>query len=61
MQMRKTHRLILCWGFVLFILAIPAFAGPPPIVPELDPGGIASALTLLIGTVLILKDRKGKD
>jgi hypothetical protein len=27
-------------------------------VPELDPGSIASALTLLIGAVLIMRDRK---
>jgi hypothetical protein len=37
--------------FVLLALAVPALAGVPPgsYAPELDPGTIGSALTLLAG------------
>lgn len=38
-----------------------AQAGPPVITPEIDPGSMGSALTLLIGGAMLLtgKGRKG--
>ena len=35
-----------------------AGAGPPPSVPEIDPGSILSAFTLLSGGLMILTDRR---
>jgi hypothetical protein len=35
-----------------------AGAGPPPSVPEIDPGSILSAVTLLSGGVMVLTDRR---
>jgi hypothetical protein len=53
---------ILCMGrSLLFILLVasPALAAwNHHHVPELDPGSMASALTLLIGGFLVLKDRR---
>jgi hypothetical protein len=45
---------------LLFILlfASPALAAWHHHVPELDPGSMGSALTLLIGGLLVLKDRR---
>ena len=45
-----------------FVFVFAAFAGsasalPPPTTPEIDPGSMASALTLLAGGVLLLTDR----
>ena len=44
---------------VLSGLAATASAGacPPPATPEIDPGSILSALTLLGGGVMVLTDR----
>lgn len=51
-------------ALVLAAFAVPAFAcatcggtPPPSSVPEIDPGSIASALTLLSGGVLMLTNR----
>jgi hypothetical protein len=44
----------------ILVLATPALAGwvrPSP-APELDPGSMASAVTLLVGGLLILRDRR---
>ena len=35
-----------------------ASPGPPPTVPEIDPGAVVGALTLLVGGVLTLVDRR---
>jgi hypothetical protein len=43
------------------VFASPLLAGLPPLhAPELDPGSMASAITLLVGGLLILKDRRAK-
>jgi hypothetical protein len=46
-------------GLVLVLAgcAQTAFALGPPNVPEIDPGSVASALTLAAGGVLLLTDR----
>jgi hypothetical protein len=45
---------------VLTAMASHANAGPPPppSVPEVDPGSILGALTLLSGGVMLLTDRR---
>ena len=35
-----------------------AGAGPPPTVPEIDPGSAVGAVTLLVGGVMTLRDRR---
>ena len=46
-------------ALVLSATAMTAHAGVcPPHVPEIDPGSILSAMTLLSGGVLILTDRR---
>lgn len=37
-----------------------AGAGPPPAAPEIDPGSLLSAMTLLGGGLMILTDRRAK-
>ena len=48
--------------FILLMLAAPALAynGPQRSVPELDAGSVGSALTLLAGVMMILRDRRCK-
>lgn len=51
-------------GLSLIILtgfAGPAFAGGGLPTPEIDPGSIASAMTLLSGGMLILADRRQRS
>ncbi len=38
-----------------------AGAGPPKSVPEIDPGSILSAFTLLSGGLMILTDRRRRS
>jgi hypothetical protein len=43
----------------LLVCSSPAWAGLPVYpVPELSPGSMTSAITLLVGGLLILRDRK---
>jgi hypothetical protein len=46
------------------ILAMTAYAGssrgPTNGAPELDPGALGAALTVLVGAVMIIKDRKNR-
>ena len=45
----------------ILVLASPLLAGlPPREAPELDPGSMAAAMTILIGGLMILKDRRSK-
>jgi hypothetical protein len=46
----------------LFLLTLTsmAFAGRAPAVPEIDPGAAASAVALLAGTLVVLRDRRKK-
>jgi hypothetical protein len=44
-------------ALVVAALAGRADALPPPPVPEIDPGSLASALVLLAGGVLVLRGR----
>jgi hypothetical protein len=47
--------------FALLSVAMPnaAFAAPPgPLVPEMDPGAVASALALLVGGALLLTSKR---
>jgi hypothetical protein len=44
-------------ALILAALATPALAFDPEPVPEIDPGSLGSALTLLIGGALILTNR----
>ena len=46
---------------ILTGLAGTAFAGGGLDVPEIDPGSIASAMTLLSGGMLILADRRRRS
>lgn len=49
-------------GLVVVLAAISglsyAGAGPPPSTPEIDPGSMLSALTLLSGGLLLITDRR---
>jgi hypothetical protein len=47
------------FGMVLAAFSTPAWA--KPITPEIDPGSMASALTLLTGGVLMLTGRKRRQ
>ncbi len=48
-----------CAGlFVLTLLANTAYAIPVPSTPEIDPGSLSSAITLLTGSALILTGRR---
>jgi hypothetical protein len=54
----KAKRMLLLAVLVIAAGASPVLAGPPlPGVPEIDPGSMMSALTLLIGGALMLTDR----
>jgi len=53
----RTARAGLGFGMILAALSTPAWA-TPNFGPEIDPGSMASALTLLTGGVLILTGRK---
>jgi hypothetical protein len=44
-------------ALVLLGLAVPSFAGGPP-VPEIDPAGVPAALTLLGGALLVIRGRR---
>jgi hypothetical protein len=54
---------VLAAGLIVLVgmtLAAPKAAhatAPPPDAPEIDPGSIAGAMTLLVGGVLVLTDR----
>jgi hypothetical protein len=52
--LRRACGLLLVWSAV----ASPAFAFQR--IPEIDPGAMTSALTLLVGGVLLLTDRRRK-
>lgn len=41
-----------------FCATAAAGPGPPPTVPEIDPGSAVGAVTLLVGGVLSLVDRR---
>ena len=65
MSTRMTSAVRGAWrltGLALVLAAIcgtvEAGAGPPKHVPEMDPGSILSAITLLSGGVMILTDRR---
>ena len=63
-RMAKAPRMGLALAMVLISLAGSAHAGgsPPPLAtPEIDPGSIGSALTLLIGGAMVLTGRSRKD
>ncbi len=51
-------------GLMLMLSALAGMAlahpDPPPLVPEIDPGTIGSALTLLMGGVFLLTGRSRK-
>ena len=54
----KAGRTTLGLALVLAACASPLYAsGPLPGVPEIDPGSLASALSLLTGGALLLADR----
>jgi hypothetical protein len=40
--------------------AVPSVPVPVPVVPEIDAGSMAGAMTLLTGAVLLLTDRRRK-
>ena len=47
-------------GFILVMAACPTFAfATPTAIPEIDPGSMGSALALLTGGFLMLKDWRG--
>ncbi len=50
-------RKVLGLGLVFVSLASTALASPPLPGPEIDAGSMASGLTLLIGGLLLFKDR----
>jgi hypothetical protein len=57
----RALRLTCGLALVLGVCASTAFAGGPPLpVPEIDPGSIAGALTVLTGGMLMLTDRLRK-
>ncbi len=50
-------------GLALVVMAIAgtAHAGGPISTPEIDPGSMGSALTLLLGGAMLLRRRFGKN
>ena len=56
-QIFTVARRILGYSLVLSGMASAAYAITPPHMPEMDAGSAASALTLLIGGAMLLKDR----
>jgi hypothetical protein len=58
--MGKAGRMTLGMALVLSALAASAQAGPPG-VPEIDPGSMGSALTLVIGGAMMLTGRARKS
>jgi hypothetical protein len=49
------------FGLVLILTALSTTARATPATPEIDPGSAGSALTLLVGGLLIVRDRfRGK-
>jgi len=57
-SVRKMIKLGLNPALALAILSLPAFATVD--IPELDPGTVGGALTLLAGALFILRDRKSR-
>ena len=48
-------------GMALVLTSIArADLGPPPAAPEIDPGSMASAMTLLVGGAMMLTGRSRK-
>ncbi len=58
----RTARMGVGLALVLSALAGSAHAGapPPPTVPEIDPGTLGSALTLLMGGAFLITGRSRK-
>jgi hypothetical protein len=58
------RRLLRMGGSLLFIIVcaspLLAIPGAPIPGPELDPGSMGSAIALLIGGLMILRDRRGQ-
>ncbi|MGC8639404.1 MAG: hypothetical protein ACP5XB_05945 [Isosphaeraceae bacterium] len=48
-------------GLILILAGMTSFARADEQVPEIDPGSMASALTLLCGGVLILTGRRKRS
>jgi hypothetical protein len=46
-------------GAMLLLTAIANSAHAAPVAPEMDPGSITSAVTLLVGGLLMLRSRRG--
>jgi hypothetical protein len=55
----RTARAGLGFGMILAALSTPAWA--IPLTPEIDPGSMASALTLLIGGAFLITGRSRKS
>jgi hypothetical protein len=56
----RASRVGIGFGMILAALSTSALAGPQ-FGPEIDPGSMASALTLLTGGVLMLTERKRRS
>jgi hypothetical protein len=60
MRIGQTVRSGLGWALVLAALAGSAHATVPVSTPEIDPGSMGSALTLLLGGAFLLTGRSRK-
>jgi hypothetical protein len=52
--MKTIGTIFLLLGMATAAMALP----PPPVAPEIDPGSTASAVTLMIGALLLIRGRR---